>query len=56
MKTLGFPMRHLGYVQMTTDTVLGITKRVIVDCDSFFLPTIFARRLADCVTRGIKAQ
>ena len=28
---LGFPGRHLGSVQMTTDTALGVTKRVVVD-------------------------
>jgi hypothetical protein len=43
---LYFPTRHLGPVQMTTDTPLGVTKRVIVDCDSFSLPAIFPQ-LAD---------
>jgi len=28
---LGFPSRHLGSVQMTTDTALGVTKMVAVD-------------------------
>lgn len=27
----GFPSRHLGPVQMTTDTALAVTKRVVVD-------------------------
>ena len=31
LRALGFPTRHLGPVQMTTDTALGVTKRVIVD-------------------------
>ncbi len=26
----GFPTRHLGRQQMTTDTALGVTKRIIV--------------------------
>lgn len=29
LRQLGFPTRHLGPVQMTTDTALGVTKRVI---------------------------
>jgi hypothetical protein len=31
LRALGFPTRHLGPVQMTTDTALGVTKRVVVD-------------------------
>ena len=31
LRALGFPGRHLGSVQMTTDTALGVTKRVVVD-------------------------
>ncbi|KZT54471.1 DUF431-domain-containing protein [Calocera cornea HHB12733] len=31
LRALGFPGRHLGQVQMTTDTALGVTKRVVVD-------------------------
>ncbi|CAE6466321.1 unnamed protein product [Rhizoctonia solani] len=31
LRRLGFPNRHLGSVQMTTDTALGVTKRVVVD-------------------------
>lgn len=31
LRVLGFPARHLGPVQMTTDTALGVTKRVIQD-------------------------
>ncbi|KAH9972513.1 DUF431-domain-containing protein [Russula compacta] len=31
LRVLGFPTRHLGPVQMTTDTALGVTKRVVVD-------------------------
>ena len=27
----GFPSRHLGPVQMTTDTALAVTKRVVID-------------------------
>ena len=35
LRALGFPTRHLGPVQMTTDTALGVTKRVVVDRGSF---------------------
>jgi len=31
LRILGFPTRHLGPVQMTTDTALGVTKLVIRD-------------------------
>ncbi|KAI0265343.1 SAM-dependent RNA methyltransferase [Gloeopeniophorella convolvens] len=31
LRALGFPTRHLGAVQMTTDTALGVAKRVVVD-------------------------
>ena len=31
LRVLGFPTRHLGPVQMTTDTALGVTKRVVED-------------------------
>lgn len=31
LRALGFPGRHLGPVQMTTDTALGVTKIVVQD-------------------------
>lgn len=31
LRVLGFPTRHLGPVQMTTDTALGVTKMVVQD-------------------------
>jgi len=31
LRQLGFPTRHLGSLQMTTDTALGVTKRVVDD-------------------------
>ncbi|KAF8160900.1 SAM-dependent RNA methyltransferase [Crassisporium funariophilum] len=31
LRNLGFPTRHLGSIQMTTDTALGVTKLVIHD-------------------------
>jgi len=31
LRVLGFPSRHLGPVQMTTDTALGVTKLVVED-------------------------
>ncbi len=50
---LGFSTRHLGHQRMTTDTALGVTKRVIIDRGySFFLPTLFPQQLADCVIRS----
>lgn len=44
LRALGFPTRHLGPVQMTTDTALGVTKRVVVDRGSLILhPPFFSR-------------
>ncbi|KIK68390.1 hypothetical protein GYMLUDRAFT_256124 [Collybiopsis luxurians FD-317 M1] len=31
LRVMGFPGRHLGPTQMTTDTALGVTKRVVED-------------------------
>jgi hypothetical protein len=31
LRVHGFPSRHLGSVQMTTDTALGVTKFVVAD-------------------------
>ncbi|KAL5520782.1 hypothetical protein ACEPAF_2785 [Sanghuangporus sanghuang] len=31
LRRLGFPTRHLGDVQMTTDTAVGVTKKVVQD-------------------------
>ena len=31
LRAHGFPTRHLGPVQMTTDTALGVTKLVVAD-------------------------
>jgi len=31
LRAHGFPSRHLGEVQMTTDTALAVTKTVVVD-------------------------
>jgi len=38
LRTLGFPGRHLGGMQMTTDTALGVTKRVVEDNFRLDLP------------------
>ncbi|KAK0524289.1 hypothetical protein OC842_005880 [Tilletia horrida] len=38
LRELGFPRRHLGGVQMTTDTALGVTKRVVEDDFRLNLP------------------
>jgi len=31
LRVLGFPSRHLGSIQMTTDTALGVAKMIAVD-------------------------
>ncbi len=38
LRLMGFPGRHLGKVQMTTDTALGVTKRVVEDGLHLHLP------------------
>lgn len=39
LRKLGFPTRHLGAMQMTTDTALGVTKLVVQDQSTFILPS-----------------
>lgn len=44
----GYPSRHLGPVQMTTDTALGVTKLCVQDGRTFpFLPPFFPKNQAD---------
>ena len=43
LRALGFPTRHLGPVQMTTDTALGVTKRVVEDRGSCLVPALRTR-------------
>lgn len=38
LRAMHFPTRHLGSVQMTTDTALGVTKRVVEDGLAMNLP------------------
>jgi hypothetical protein len=46
LRVLGFPRRHLGSVQMTTDTALGVTKRVVEDRGSYLSLSLCARDFA----------
>ncbi|KAH8986999.1 SAM-dependent RNA methyltransferase [Lactarius hatsudake] len=40
LRALGFPTRYLGPVQMTTDTALGVTKRVVVERGPYLPPSV----------------
>lgn len=43
LRKLGFPTRHLGPMQMTTDTALGVTKIVVQDLSMLkFSPVIMS--------------
>jgi Predicted SAM-dependent RNA methyltransferase len=44
LRALGFPSRHLGPVQMTTDTALGVTKMVVQDKGFLFSPSLTRSR------------
>jgi DNA-binding transcriptional LysR family regulator len=44
LRALGFPSRHLGPVQMTTDTALGVTKMVVQDKGFLFCPSLTRSR------------
>ncbi len=35
LRALGFPTRHLGPMQMTTDTALGVTNIVVQDRSAY---------------------
>lgn len=37
LRVMGFPARHLGPTQMTTDTALGVTKRVVHDKGTIYV-------------------
>lgn len=45
LRALGFPGRHLGPVQMTTDTALGVTKMVVCDKGERIDTACFTREL-----------
>lgn len=45
LRVLGFPGRHLGSVQMTTDTALGVTKLVVCDKGEYNSVSIFSAML-----------
>lgn len=46
LRRLGFPGRHLGPVQMTTDTALAVTK-IVVEDKSALVDLRIERQLAD---------
>lgn len=59
LRRLGFPGRHLGPVQMTTDTAVGVTKIVVEDKSEFgrlmrlLTPQSLSTRLSTtCVESG----
>ena len=45
LRVLGFPGRHLGPIQMTTDTALGVTKLVVTDKSAWIAVTTFPERI-----------
>ena len=52
LRELGFPGRHLGSVQMSTDTALGVTKRVVEDGLRLGLAEMNGQRGADSESDG----
>lgn len=42
LRNLGFPTRHLGAMQMTTDTALGVTKLVVQDQSMSYPPSFLS--------------
>lgn len=52
LRQLGFPGRHLGSVQMSTDTALGATKRVVEDGRRLGLAELEGQRGADTPADG----
>lgn len=55
LRELGFPGRHLGRVQMSTDTALGVTKRVVEDGLRLGLAEIEGEAGADTAQDGAGA-
>lgn len=56
LRVLGFPRRHLGSVQMTTDTALGVTKRVVEDRGSCLLSPDSLRQETDSADSPARAD
>ena len=52
LRTMGFPGRHLGKVQMTTDSALGVTKRVVEDGLHMALPASEDAEALEMDSRG----
>ncbi|PKI83598.1 hypothetical protein MVES1_002827 [Malassezia vespertilionis] len=55
LRELGFPSRHLGSVQMSTDTALGVTKRVVEDGLRLGLAELTGQDKADTQLDGVAA-
>ncbi|WFD39893.1 uncharacterized protein MJAP1_002875 [Malassezia japonica] len=55
LRELGFPGRHLGSVQMSTDTALGVTKRVVEDGARLGLAEIEGAAGADTAQDGVSS-
>ena len=55
LRGLGLPGRHLGSVQMSTDTALGVTKRVVEDGLRLGLAELDGARGADTAQDGTGA-
>ncbi|KAL4399377.1 protein-arginine omega-N monomethyltransferase [Malassezia pachydermatis] len=55
LRELGFPGRHLGSVQMSTDTALGVTKRVVEDGLRLGLKELDGQTGADKAEDGVGA-
>ena len=52
LRLLGFPGRHLGPVQMSTDTALGVTKRVVEDGQRLAIADVDGQPGADTAQDG----
>lgn len=55
LREQGFPGRHLGSVQMSTDTAVGVTKRVVEDGQRLGLAELDGVRGADTPQDGVSA-
>lgn len=55
LRQLGFPGRHLGSVQMSTDTAVGVTKRVVEDGARLGLAELAGAAGADGDGDGVRA-
>ena len=56
LRVMGFPTRRLGPVQMTTDTALGVSKRIVADGGGHNLVVYRDARVSQLISQNLSNQ